>query len=392
MEGYDTTLINGFYAFRAFRAAYGSAVHGPDSATTVTYQINPRWQAALTNSGEIVGLFLNGLWTDRFGHRWTMIGTLILMLLFVFPAFFAVNIEMILLLGVAVMRGLVNNASQWSYRIPFGLQWLFAAVILSGVIFAPESPWWLVRHGKLRQAKRSLLRLVTMRLNGFTVDGILAMMKQTNDIGKLSPRRDRLHPGLFQGDQPPPNGDLLHGLLRTGDERFNTNWWEFVSFCILVSAGIVGTLRPSTSTSWATASLLILLTFVYDMTLGPVCYVLVAEVPSTCLRVKSVVLARAAYNAISIAMNNGTSHMLNPAALNSRGKTCFFYAVTTALSFAWCYIRLPEPKGPTYLELDILCEKKARATRFKEFQAVLESSGYFSLARGGSFENSWRGY
>lgn len=44
------------------------------------------------------------------------------------------------LLGVAIMRRLVDNTSPWSYRIPFGLQWVFAVVIFLGVIFAPESP------------------------------------------------------------------------------------------------------------------------------------------------------------------------------------------------------------------------------------------------------------
>jgi hypothetical protein len=99
MEGYDTTLINSFYAFPAFRRTYGSPVHGGDSSKGTTYQISPSWQAALSNTsvaGEIVGLFLNGFSTDRFGYHWTMIGALVMMLLFVFPAFFAVNVEMIL--------------------------------------------------------------------------------------------------------------------------------------------------------------------------------------------------------------------------------------------------------------------------------------------------------
>lgn len=100
MEGYDTTLINSFYAFPAFRESYGSpAPTTGSSSDKAAYQISPSWQAALTNSavaGEIVGLFLNGFCTDRFGYRLTMMGALVLTGLFVFPAFFAVNIEMIL--------------------------------------------------------------------------------------------------------------------------------------------------------------------------------------------------------------------------------------------------------------------------------------------------------
>ena len=43
------------------------------------------------------------------------------------------------IIGVGVVRGVVHNTSEWSYRIPFGLQWAFAVPILVGVVFAPES-------------------------------------------------------------------------------------------------------------------------------------------------------------------------------------------------------------------------------------------------------------
>jgi SP family general alpha glucoside:H+ symporter-like MFS transporter len=60
--------------------------------------------------------------------------------------------------------------------------------------------------------------------------------------------------------------------------------------------------------------MLIVLTFVYDFTVGPVCYGLVAGIPSTRLRVKTVVLARVAYNITSIITNIITPRMLNPSA------------------------------------------------------------------------------
>ncbi|KIX02378.1 uncharacterized protein Z518_08319 [Rhinocladiella mackenziei CBS 650.93] len=85
MEGYDTTLINSFYAFPVFRQSCGE-------------QISPAWQSGLTNAaaaGEILGLIFNGFLTDRFGYHNTMVGTLIWMSLFVFLSFFAINIRML---------------------------------------------------------------------------------------------------------------------------------------------------------------------------------------------------------------------------------------------------------------------------------------------------------
>ena len=46
-----------------------------------------------------------------------------------------------------------------AYRVPFALQWLFPTVLLFGLTFCPESPWWLVRKDNIQAAARSLSRL-----------------------------------------------------------------------------------------------------------------------------------------------------------------------------------------------------------------------------------------
>lgn len=95
MEGFDTTLITSFFAWPVFRRSYGH----PVDASGNNYQISVAWQTGLQNGmfmGEIIGLFCNGFLTDRFGYHRTMIGSLIAMSLFVFLAFFAYNIEMLL--------------------------------------------------------------------------------------------------------------------------------------------------------------------------------------------------------------------------------------------------------------------------------------------------------
>lgn len=107
MEGYDTTLINSFYAFPVFRRSYGRPLNPDAPPGQQDYQISPAWQSGLTNAavaGEILGLMFNGFLTDRFGYHTTMVGTLVWMSLFVFLAFFAVNIRM--LLAAQILCGL----------------------------------------------------------------------------------------------------------------------------------------------------------------------------------------------------------------------------------------------------------------------------------------------
>lgn len=58
--------------------------------------------------------------------------------------------------------------------------------------------------------------------------------------------------------------------------------------------------------------------------------------------------------------------MLNPSAWNWKGKAGLFWAGTSFLCLLWTYFRLPEPKGRTYGELDILFEQKVSARKFKK--------------------------
>lgn len=45
------------------------------------------------------------------------------------------------ILASGVLRGMLSVSGEWSYKIPFALQWIFPPPILVGLIFAPESPW-----------------------------------------------------------------------------------------------------------------------------------------------------------------------------------------------------------------------------------------------------------
>jgi SP family general alpha glucoside:H+ symporter-like MFS transporter len=66
MEGYDISLINNFYAFETFNRKYGVEI-APGK-----FQVPAAWQAGLSNGanvGEIIGLFINGFISERFGYR-----------------------------------------------------------------------------------------------------------------------------------------------------------------------------------------------------------------------------------------------------------------------------------------------------------------------------------
>lgn len=55
--------------------------------------------------------------------------------------------------------------------------------LIVGIYFAPESPWWLVRHNKIDEAKKSLLRLTSLnKETDFDADETIAMMVHTTAL------------------------------------------------------------------------------------------------------------------------------------------------------------------------------------------------------------------
>ncbi|KAI0171241.1 hypothetical protein BJ166DRAFT_589321 [Pestalotiopsis sp. NC0098] len=127
-----------------------------------------------------------------------------------------------------------------------------------------------------------------------------------------------------------------------------------ITFPRAIATGIPS---PTTATSWAVASMMVIYTFVYDMTVGPVCYALVPEMPASRLRTRTVVLGRNLYNMINIVMNIIIPYMLNPGAWNWKAKSGFFHA---GLSY--------------YAKLHALFAQKVSARKFSKTHVELFGS------------------
>ena len=70
---------------------------------------------------------------------------------------------------------------EWSYRIPYALQWMWPVPLFIGVWLAPESPWWLYRRGRVEDAEKSLRRLQS-NVPEEELKNTLAMMEYTIQI------------------------------------------------------------------------------------------------------------------------------------------------------------------------------------------------------------------
>jgi SP family general alpha glucoside:H+ symporter-like MFS transporter len=77
----------------------------------------------------------------------------------------------------------LNISGDWSWRLPFVLQWIWPVILISGVFWAPESPWWLVRKGRIEDAKQTLIRTASKGYwDSRNIDAYIAVIQHTDDL------------------------------------------------------------------------------------------------------------------------------------------------------------------------------------------------------------------
>nr|OQO07282.1 hypothetical protein B0A51_16599 [Rachicladosporium sp. CCFEE 5018] len=459
MEGYDTILIGSFLASPSFVNTF----HNTGSAADDTLTITAPWQSAVANGayiGEILGLAATGILCDRFGNKAVMTGATVLMMAFIFISFFGETLALQLagqiLCGIpwgayqtittvyasevlpvalrgyltsyvnlcwvigqfiasGVLVGVENRTDVWGWKIPYAVQWAWPLPIIAVCLLCPESPTWLVKHGKIEQAKTAVSRLQAAhpRAQIPNPDETVALLLKTDAIEQeltssssylecfrgANLRRTEIATLTWTTQQM--CGPVLQtfatylfaqaGLAST--QAFNMTLglyaiafvgtilsWPLIAnfgrrtiflsglggiFVSLMVVGFLGISGPeNSSASCAAGAFLLIFTFIYDSTVGPLTYVIVPEVSSSRLRHKTTVIARNMYNVTCIWTGVLTPYMLNNTAWNWGSYVGFFWAGMTALCFVWAYFRLPETKGLTYAELDELFQAKVPARQF----------------------------
>lgn len=68
-------------------------------------------------------------------------------------------------------------------RVPIALQWMFPTPLAILLFIAPESPWWLVRKGRLAEAEKAVKRLGRATATEDPADAV-AMMRRTIELEK----------------------------------------------------------------------------------------------------------------------------------------------------------------------------------------------------------------
>ncbi|KAJ6015866.1 hypothetical protein N7540_010457 [Penicillium herquei] len=475
LDGYDTALIGSLFAFPAFQKRFGHET-SPGSGS---YQLEAKWQTALgiaSPLGNLVGIYINAFVTEKWGHKKTCLLTLFYLTGTLFMPFFSKSVEVLfvgeLLCGLAwgvfttlapayvseiapvvlrsyletyvvlcwgigqfVATGILDSLDDrtglgdFAWRIPLAVQWVWPVLIVPVLIFAPESPWWLVRKGRIQEAEKSMKRL-TSSTDPDHAKKAVALMVHTTEL-ELTMTEGASYIDCFRGTNawrteigcvvwtsqvlcgfaitsyatyfyeqaglPTASAykmsvgqaglhflcTLLSVLITGNYGRRSILFWGYAGmFACMMVIGIMACVPSQTSGLGYGESAIYLLWYVfYELTIGPLAFIIVGEISSTRLRSKSISLGRNAYNVANIFSSVVAPYALNPGEGDWKGKTAFLAAGCGFFIFIWAYYRLPESRGRTYEELDILFSRNLKAREFKN--AVIDSDEAEAITKQG---------
>ena len=459
MEGYDWTTQGSLWGMLEFRQKFGDYIPELDD-----WQAPAAWQSAIGSGpsiGSIFGVYWGAFLNDHYGYRKSLMINYALVIPIIALMVFAQNKEMLLaggcligvpfgafaclgeayaseicpmklrgymtgyvmicwmlggFIGTSVTTGTESIASDWSWRIPYICQWIWPVPLFVLSYFAPESPWWLVKNGRLEEAEATVKRLGGSAMRDRAAQTVANMVHTcqvekdlANNEGQgrwreifQSSNLRRTEITTFVQTLQNFSGAMLAGqgayvLQQAGIDQgtaYDLGWgasavqlgsnflcfyllykfgrrpiytFGFVySAVIMLLVGVTAVLVENghTGARWAQAAMIMAFQVGYTGFLGPTCYAIIGETSSVRLRNKTIAFARMVYAIQGIVFGILNGYMINPTAFDWKGKTGFFWAPCAALAAVWCYYRLPETKDRTYYELDILFEQRISARKF----------------------------
>lgn len=342
------------------------------------------------------------------------------------------------LLQIGIVGGFLDRSDDWAWRTPYAIQWVWPVFIFIFWWWLPESPWWLIRQNRMEDAKRSLDALTDKSIHHDNAN-TLAMMVKTDlyerelelgssykDVFKGSNRyRLEICCILFitQNYSGNPVGFATYLFEQVGlstENAFNMTigmaalgfvatcicpfllhrvgrrraWLCGLSYCT-TSLWVVALMSFAPDNGghtvvWAQASILVVMQFVYALTVGPLGYVVSSETPSTTLRAKTLSVTATVNGLSYLILTICGPVLLNPGAANAGSKIQFLFGGIALISLAWSFFRLPEvgctdstftlaltltsqTAGRTYEELDYLFNARVPARKFRTTEVPAEN-------------------
>jgi len=310
-----------------------------------------------------------------------------------------------ILLAACVNQGTQNRTDASAYRVPIAVQFVWAGILALGMLFLPESPRYLIKRGRDTDAAHSLSRLLSTPESDPEIqaelEDIKANLRMEEELGESS------YVDCFKNGR---NKILLRTLtgifLQAWQQLTGINFIFYYGTTFFKQSGIANPFTITIATAvvnvgmtipslWAVdhvgrrrllligaigmlvceflvaiigvtisvenqAGQKCLVAFVciyiafFASTWGPIPWVVTGEIYPLALRAKAMSLSTASNWLWNFGIGYATPYIVNPEFGNLGPKVFFIWGSTCAGCFFFTYFCVPETKGLSLEQIDIL--------------------------------------
>ncbi|CAG9978488.1 unnamed protein product [Clonostachys byssicola] len=315
-------------------------------------------------------------------------------------------------LAACVMEGASHVEGSWSWKGPVISQIVLGSICTAlFFLLVPESPYYLASKSKLDKARQALLTLRGPEL-GHNVDDDLATIVATLQNERQGTNGSVSYLDCFKGTNfrrtllaclpmvmqhflgyPLCGNYLAYFLTRSGVqnsflitmislisamlaiicafgliERVGRRpQYLFGTFAVLpclLCIGILGFLQNSGPVLKGVASLCIIWSFLWYLSVGAVGWTFVGEISSSSLRPKTTSIAATINSLVNMGWSIAIPYLVNSEHANLGPKAALLFFWPSLLFATLVFFVMPETKGKSFQELDELFERKTSARMF----------------------------
>ncbi|KAM7190375.1 putative transporter protein [Rhypophila sp. PSN 637] len=329
-----------------------------------------------------------------------------------------------LLLASCVDYATQDRQDSSSYRIPIGLQMLWAIILASGLFFLPESPRYYVKKGDLEKAAICLARARDQpRDSAYITDELAEIVANHEHEMSIIPEGNYFTAwaNCFRGSIWKPSSNIRRVILGTSMQMmqqwtgvnfvfyFGTTFFQQlgtienpflislittlvnvcstpISFWSMERLGrralliwgalgmalcqfivaIIGTVKSDNADAVKVMiAFICIYIFFFATTWGPGAWVVIGEVFSLPIRAKGVAMSTASnwlWNCIIAVI---TPYMVDPDKGNLGPKVFYIWGGLCTICFVYAYLLIPETKGLTLEQVDTMLEETTARTSAK---------------------------